>query len=224
MPKITKETLLKIANGRPIGVDVSFCNTSRDSYYKAMKDDLNVQFCFVKYSEGTSIDSLFQKHMDGLSKVGITKGIYSVLRGSISAEKQAETILNCKTFGEMPIALDVELPHPKLWSNSIVVAEILKKAGKRVLIYSANGYIAACKPNELEYVKHSDLWMAQYFSNPNIKEPDMSKVKIDKRDWLFWQACGSDIPGIQAYYIDGINTDINFFNGTDSMLKTYLGI
>lgn len=172
----------------------------------------NMQFCFIKASEGENLrDSFFIRNWNGCKAVGIKRGAYHFYRPKLSATIQANNFINTVQFldkDDLPPVLDIEvtedLPKELIVPNlQIWLQTVEGRLGEKPIIYTNMKFY-------YKYIVGSfdnyPLWIARYDSKP----PQLFSSK-----WWFWQyGRNAKIKGV-----DGV-VDINAFYGTAQQLDS----
>lgn len=194
------------------------------------------KFCYIRAAYATKEDEDFKYNWQG-SK-GLLRGAYQFYDYRISAEKQAEYLVDLMgdDWGELPPAIDVEqpfefkkvdgvwkstlvpFPPSDAWTRSILawISIVEPACGKKPVIYSGPNIIRyGLKMGMYSPLIKYPLWIANY-QNPPVK-PNIWPWQ----DWVFWQ-WGTPPVGLM-YGMESKELDCNLFNGTIEELNTFAG-
>lgn len=216
-----------------VGIDVSKWDTKIDwSKY-------DWDFAFIKVSEGTVIDPMFDSHW--ISARGNTqRGGYHFFRAFVDPRQAAQRFIEYLNgdMGELPPVLDLEsangIEKKTVVSRALTwLKEYERMTNVRPIVYISEGFIAEIELYKYPDFEDYDLWLAQYpfdliydgytesdrtqklksiLDNPLSLRIPRSPAPFKKIKYLQWTAKGNplDVPG---YYI-GIGSkkavDLNF--------------
>ena len=180
---------------------------------KMMIDNINIDFAFVKATEGVDYnDEMFTRNWKLLQENKITHGAYLYFIPTNSGILQAKKFINAVTLkkGDLPPAVDIEQTFG-------INKKELKKKLRDCLQTLENHY--KVKPIIYSYTEFYNnylgddfneypLWVAHYTEE---KKPNI------KRNWIFWQHSNLG-------RVDGITekVDFNVFNGDSLKFKKFL--
>lgn len=180
---------------------------------KMMIDNINIDFAFVKATEGVDYnDEMFTRNWKLLQENKITHGAYLYFIPTNSGILQAKKFINTVTLkkGDLPPAVDIEQTFG-------INKKELKKKLRDCLQTLENHY--KVKPIIYSYTEFYNnylgddfneypLWVAHYTEE---KKPNI------KRNWIFWQHSNLG-------RVDGITekVDFNVFNGDSLKFKKFL--
>ncbi len=180
---------------------------------KMMIDNINIDFAFVKATEGVEYnDEMFTRNWKLLQENKITHGAYLYFIPTNSGILQAKKFINTVTLkkGDLPPAVDIEQTFG-------INKKELKKKLRDCLQTLENHY--KVKPIIYSYTEFYNnylgddfneypLWVAHYTEE---KKPNI------KRNWIFWQHSNLG-------RVDGITekVDFNVFNGDSLKFKKFL--
>ncbi len=180
---------------------------------KMMIDNINIDFAFVKATEGVDYnDEMFTRNWKLLQENKITHGAYLYFIPTNSGILQAKFFINTVTLkkGDLPPAVDIEQTFG-------INKKELKKKLRDCLQTLENHY--KVKPIIYSYTEFYNnylgddfneypLWVAHYTEE---KKPNI------KRNWIFWQHSNLG-------RVDGITekVDFNVFNGDSLKFKKFL--
>lgn len=196
------------------GIDVSRYqgDIDWDKVKSANVGGQNIQFVFIKATEGVSIvDPKFNENFKQVRKVGLLRGAYHYFSPSVTGERQAKHFIQRVHLehGDLPPVLDVEelgdlSPHDLQKEVSTWLNIVENHYGVKPIIYSGKNF----KKQYLSTPKLRDypFWIAHYYQD---------KLDYDA-EWLFWQF--TDLGKIRG--ING-DVDLNIFNGTIYDLHSY---
>ncbi|MGG9970693.1 glycoside hydrolase family 25 protein [Ferruginibacter sp. SUN002] len=202
-------------NYRVHGIDVSKYQSAIDwTEVKAMKiKNINIDFCFIKATEGTeSVDHRFRRNWSLSKENGVIRGAYHFFNPSKSGKEQAANFIKKVTLekGDLPPVLDIE----QINGTSIINLQqsvndflMMMEAAYKVkpIIYTNVSFYESYLAGKFD---DYPLWVAHYL----IKD----KPRIG-RDWMFWQHNESGhVNGIDAY------VDFNVFNGSEIAFRKLL--
>ena len=135
-----------------------------------------VDGAIIRYADGSTLDSKFDKNMKAAKAQGLHVGayIFSRAKTKAAAEKEAERLYNaCKQYNpDMPLYIDLEASSLSSYANQSAFAFInkMKALGGKPGIYANlnwfNNYIKTA--NYTSY----PLWIAQYNSKITHKHPN----------------------------------------------------
>lgn len=213
-----------------LGIDVSYYQGDID--WNAVKD-FGVKFAITRKSDGTFLDTKFQKNWDGIKSAGLIRGVYQYFEPDGDVTTQANIVIDAVGKlgnGDLPAMLDVEAAGNL--TSAAYTAKIQKwldlveaGTGKLPMIYTGKyfwqdnvassafndsalahaGYPNACYPT----TGHPPLgcWMN---SCPNLAD------QFDS--WEFWQYTSKgSVAGIAG------NVDMDIFNGDMAALQLLAG-
>lgn len=167
----------------------------------------NVDFCFIKATEGPSLtDPLFQANWTASKAAGLHRGAYHFGRASSDAAEQArffyKTVSADNTLGpqDLPPVLDLEILDGQSQTATLqwmltFLAEADALFQRTTMVYTDTGFwqqlgqLPGC-----EVLATRPLWLASYTARPTVPCPWTS--------WTFWQYSdgaangGSMVPGI----------------------------
>ena len=195
----------------------------------------DIKFAICKSTEGaTYVDPMFNKHWEGIKKVGLIRGCYHFANTRNSPLTDAANFLNVvKNIqpGDL-LCLDIEVSALKGNDfNSWVLTwleQVESATGVKPVIYTGGPFFTdhagVLNEETLEKYKKYDLWLAAYVVNPKNYIPKPWKEK----GYTIWQKSG-DIaaPGDSPKRIDGIGAvvDWNVYDGTsEQMLEWALSL
>lgn len=189
------------------GVDVS--RYQRQVNWKLLQKEGNVQFAFIKATEGNSYeDPYFEYNWKAARKAGILRGAYHFYRANKSAYWQAQHFIKTVSLkrGDLPPVLDIEevsqVDKKVLIKNvGTWLEEVEQHYGVQPIIYaSLDLYRKHLRPAFPNHV----VWIARY----SRRQPP------SKLAWHFWQYSDRmTLPGIEGK-VDG-----NVFSGNYWQLK-----
>ena len=186
------------------GIDISAHNGDVD-FAQAAAD--SVAFVMIKATEGTDFcDARFARNRLLARGRGLKVGAYHFFRFDSPGHLQAYHFM--RTVGsdslDLPLAIDVEdwqnaqgVPQAEVVEQLVVMTDVLRSAGHRVMIYTdRNGY-ADCAEPVLERIPDIGIWISSPSSQPATK------------GWTLWQHSHEGaVKGITG------PVDINTFNGS----------
>lgn len=130
----------------------------------------------IRYADGTTLDSKFEKNMKEAKAAGLHVGayIFSRAKSASAAEAEAKRLYNaCKKYNpDMPLYIDMEWNSASGYANTVAKAYVnkMKKLGGKPGIYANltwfNRYITT--KNFTDY----PLWIAQYNSRITHAHPE----------------------------------------------------
>ncbi len=187
------------------GIDVSHWDGDID-WVKA-KSSGNVEFAFIKATEGTSfIDDKFKKNWAGAKAAGVPRSAYHFFLGDLSGRAQAQHYLNIvdKAGGgeDFQLAVDVEWPYKRDRASTSTAARNLKEMvdyieqarGTKPFIYTSYYAWKDIVGNPSWAGDDYPLWVANYTTG---KGPSILPVGWTK--WVIWQYTDKGvIPGIPS--------------------------
>jgi len=129
-------------------------------------------FCFVKATEGATIDPLWNRHSADVRRAGIILGAYAFGVDSLNGDTQAACLLRTAPHADL-YALDVEGPHAPHEAQVRAFGKAMHAAGRTWGLYgSQSGY-----PSWGQDWR----WVAKWGpTSPDIR-------------WEFWQRRGSPL-------------------------------
>ncbi len=176
--------------------------------------DAGLKFVFIKATQGSRVlDPAFHANWQAAKACGIPRGAYHLFDPSEPADVQQRFYLAQlgDDYGELPPALDVELPYKRPFPNcNDYVAGVVKwlravehRVGRRPVVYFQSWFHAdvLCGDTRLA---GQPLWAAGQLSEAFSAWP-----------WTFWQH------GQPASWA-GRQWDRDRFNGTDAALRVLL--
>ncbi len=209
-----------------LGIDVSYYQGDID--WNAVKGT-TVKFAIARKSDGTFMDTKFQKNWDGIKAAGLIRGVYQYFRPDGDPTVQANIVIDAVGklgAGDLPAMIDVE--EPSGISAAAYVAKIktwmdLVEAGtgKLPMIYTGkyiwqdevatgtfndSAFVHAGYPNACYPASGSATLNCWMNSCPNIAD------QLDS--WEFWQYTSKGkVAGIAG------NVDMDIFNGDMAALQ-----
>ncbi len=188
------------------GIDVS--KHQSYIYWNAVKsmniDDINIEFAFVKATEGVDHqDEMFDRNWKLLKENKITHGAYLYFVSTSNGELQAQNFIKKVILkkGNLPPAVDIEkalgLSKKGIKKNLKACLQVLENHYKvKPIIYTYTEFYTSYLEKEFD---EYPLWVAHYTEE---KKPNIH------RDWTFWQHSSSG-------RVNGITekVDFNVFNG-----------
>ena len=157
-------------------IDVSYWQKEID--WKKVKAD-GVVGAIIRYADGKTLDSYFDKNMKNAKAEGIHVGSYIFSRATTKAEaeSEAERLFNaCKPYDlDMPMYIDLEVSNLSKYANTVAQAFLNKMSalGGRGGVYANlnwwNNYLA---DTANKYSSHP-FWIAQYNSKMTHKTPSL---------------------------------------------------
>jgi len=233
-----------------LGVDVSSWQPKVD--WKELYDG-GVRFAIIKLSQGNySYDRFTREHVKGAREAGIIPGLYHWHDPLCNVKSQLEFIKSCIIGIDYDFfALDVEqywadweewrqqYITKKIGAATISVSsyqlasDLRKLTNKNTLIYTRASFVKEHSAVMQHWLKEFDLWLAHYpyksgrvsLSWKGLKEANLPKIKGPSlppncKEWKFWQFSGD------KFVMPGVKTplDLNFFNGSEKDLRSWLGL
>ncbi len=196
------------------GIDVSRHqgNIDWEAVSKMNKNEVSVDFAFIKASEGrTVVDEYFKDNWKEVKNAGIMRGAYHFYRTHLTPQEQMNLFIKQVPKlekGDLPPVLDVEIKgsiSPALMRKNIKTWLVLAERhyGVKPIIYTSwhffNTYL-----NTPELRKYP-LWIAHY------KTTDLNQKTSN---WLIWQHTDkAKVNGIRG------GVDFNVFKGNETDLK-----
>jgi GH25 family lysozyme M1 (1,4-beta-N-acetylmuramidase) len=225
----------------PIGIDVSRYDV------KLNWSQYTFPFAFVKVSEGTVKDPLFDYHWKG-AKGHTLRSPYHFFRPFVDPKLSAQTFIAYlgDDRGELPPMFDLEatdniigvMSRAKSW-----LAWYEELTGVRPIIYSSLGFLVDNQFTKHDWLKNYKLHLAQYrYDNLSLESRPriLHQIATGQQSYTMpavpspftrltfaqWTAKGApeDVPG---YYVgvDGKKAvDLNFYNGTLEGMMNELGV
>lgn len=217
-------------NKTVLGIDVSYYQGDID--WNAVKNT-TVKFAIARKSDGTFMDTKFQKNWDGIKAAGLIRGVYQYFEPDGDAVQQANIVIDAVGKlgnGDLPAMIDVEAAGNL--SKAAYAAKIqtwmdLVEAGtgKLPMIYTGKYFwqdnVGSAQFND------SALVHAAY---PNACYPAMGNATLncwvnncpnlaDQFDsWEFWQYTSKGtVAGIAGH------VDMDIFNGDMAALQLLAG-
>ena len=193
------------------GIDVSAAQKNLD--YAAIKN-AKADFAILKIiRKDLNKDTMFEKHYDGFTKIGIPVFCvynYSYATTVEKARADANMVIKHLEGRKLAVCLDVEDDVQKGLGKGLIdiinaYQEVISSAGLPFLLYTGmsfyNSYI---KPYESS-MKCKDIWMARYNlgnqSMPFSQDPNQDKKPMN--NLVGWQYTSKG-------RIDGYNADLDF--------------
>jgi GH25 family lysozyme M1 (1,4-beta-N-acetylmuramidase)/ABC-type amino acid transport substrate-binding protein len=195
------------------GIDVSLFEPVID--WAKVKGQ-NIDFVFIRASQGERVDPTFDTHWTGAKEVGIIRGAYHFLDRSVDCSSQAKTFLekvNLESSDLPPVLVLASLPsdistskgtNPSgtvpaatLTTNEQLIScaetwlTIVEDAtGRRPIIYSSQFFlidqVSDSNGNPPAWSMKYPLWIASYPNNPP-GENDLPLQPEGWASWAFWQ-------------------------------------
>jgi GH25 family lysozyme M1 (1,4-beta-N-acetylmuramidase) len=197
-----------------LGIDVSEYQGEIDWHTAKRADPANnkleLAFAFIRMSLGLKHDKRGDFNWQAARDAGVARGAYMAFDPTIDAGGQAATMLEALKgeFGELPLAIDVELPL-QIWnegwgSNLRRLADRLQQAsGRKPIIYTGkwywDDYVRTCA----QWVADYPLWEAYYTLDPD-KRP---AVPAPWRDYSIHQYSNVGIGKLYGASSDHIDLD-----------------
>lgn len=174
----------------------------------------NVDFVFIKASEGTIEDPSFKSHWQGAKDAGIIRGAYHFFHPGIDPEAQIQYFMSLihesgYESEDLPPTIDWETTDsiPSYRESGLAgmfSGLIFSQIGRMPIIYGSPYFLETL--NLASPISTCPLWVAHY-------GPKCPLVPQPWTDWTFWQKTDSGS-------IDGIGPcDIDVFNGSLDDLK-----
>jgi GH25 family lysozyme M1 (1,4-beta-N-acetylmuramidase)/surface antigen len=163
--------------GSVTGIDVSHHQSVID-WQKVKEDPQNIQFVFIKASEGeTFTDPQFSNNVKGAQAAGIQAGAYHyarLLRGK--AEKEAQNFVEKLKQHQLDLlpVLDLEEINTDLTADEIAdwalafAEHVKKETGEQILLYTSPSYINRFNGFN-NRLKNVPLWLAHW----GVDEPQL---------------------------------------------------
>jgi lysozyme len=195
------------------GIDISHHQGTID--WQALKQEGNVQFVFMKATEGGDFkDTKFQYNWKAAKEVGIRRGAYHFYSFCKSGTEQAANFMASVPIDNeaLPPVVDLEflgsckkrpLVQEAIKEIQLFLNLLEKKYGKRPILYTTYDFYAVYLKEQLT---NYDLWIRD-----TQKEPT-----LENRAWTFWQFSNRGArKGIKG------NVDLNVFGGTIQSFNHY---
>lgn len=157
-------------------IDVSVWQGDID--WKKVKAD-GVVGAIIRYADGASIDTKFEKNMKEAKANGLHVGsyIFSRAKNKEQAEREATRIFNaCKPYAiDMPIYIDLEAKGLEKYADTVAPAFLnkIKSLGGKGGVYANlnwwNNYLTKTAKN----YSASAFWIAQYYDKITHKNPSL---------------------------------------------------
>lgn len=197
------------------GIDVSRYQKKVNWWLvKKMKvDKINLQFCFIKATEGISmVDEQFNRNWNKSKDVGMIRGAYHYFIPYSSGKAQAQNFIETVELqkGDLPPVLDIET------ISGSTITELKKNAKEwlqtvqdyykvKPVIYSGADFYTRYLGDDFSGYP---LWVAHY---------EQKKRPSVMREWIIWQHN-------QTGHVNGIETyvDFNAFSGDSNAFKKLL--
>jgi len=213
------------------GIDIS---SYQEPPYQAKPIDwdlvktANLDFVFVKVSEGNGYKANYQNIWEGAKRAGLLRSGYHYLHGEVNGHLQADYFMSHAQRGELPPAIDFEdantlrttaITGAAMMENlRVCLAEIENMWAIRPIIYTGFWFLWECFQESPTYdarwMAKYPLWIANYTYDPKI-----APAKPSWWDWDFYQFSNQgSIPGI------GGRVDLDIFKGTRASLLAYAGV
>lgn len=203
---------------RALGCDVSWWDMAVD--FEKMRA-AGASFCFIKASQRVQ-DGRFAENWKKAKGV-VLRGAYHYLDFGLSELTQADIFIQALNgdWGELPPVCDFE-QYPSEWGITKAVASgklwnfvtrVERTIGKKPMIYS--GYY---RWNET--IPYSAGWAQFPYWLPWYANESIIRAPKPWTTWNFWQFTDRGDP--KKYGSSKAAIDLNFFNGTEDELKTWV--
>jgi lysozyme len=178
----------------------------------------NIEFCFIKASEGMSIiDPYFEQNWKASELAGLLKGAYHFFRGNADPYAQANNFLKVVESqmghpSDLPAVLDFEIASQGVPVNTQIdyalqwLAVVEKQTQKKPIIYTGPSFIDQL--GNPTFFESYPLWIAHY----NVSAPRIPKPW---ETYSFWQYSDNGQIGQSRPF------DMNKFNGDYDELKAF---
>lgn len=133
----------------------------------------------IRYADGASVDTKFERNMTQAKYYGIHIGAYIYSRAKTKEQAQAEAtrIFNaCKKFEpDMPLYIDLEAKGYEKYADTVAIAFLnkMKALGGRGGVYANlnwwNNYLTKIAKN----YSSNPFWIAQYYDRITYKNPSL---------------------------------------------------
>lgn len=205
---------------KPFGIDASIYQGTMDwdkVEIETLTGKKKVQFAYIKATESTNSDWLYNYHRKGTQRNRIVSGAYHVMHPWIDGTEQARYYMKTANLNpsDLPPALDLEMEYleksekkvgkEKTLKNIIDWLRVVEEEShcKPIIYSSVNAFTGIL--NTLALDKY-DRWVARY-----------SITKSPSIDWSFWQfSCKGKVTGVSINYVD-----LNLWNGTEASLEEW---
>lgn len=197
------------------GIDVSKYQSYIywSSVKKMMIDEINIDFTFIKATEGNNtVDAMFKRNWQLSKENNITHGAYHFFIATRSGKLQAQNFINTVSLqkGDLPPVIDVEeiynVDETTMKQRLLQCLQIIEQHYKvKPIIYTYADFYEKYLSKDFANYK---LWIAHYTNN---NKPDIANR------WLFWQHS-------QEGRVNGITekVDFNVFNGNQQNFEDLL--
>lgn len=215
-----------VANGKPIGIDLSHLNHVYD-WSKAKAS--GISFVFIKATEGEfHRDTTFATNWKNAKQYELIRGAYLYFSYTSPAAAQAENFISLVTLdnGDLPPTLDlgvfagaVKIDPVRIQSVREVLSLLEQHYNVKPIIYCPYTVAAVLgkEPNFHRYV----LWISLCGQNniaSSSKLLTMPYLPTGWKSWAFWQfTTEGSLSGIENR---GARLDLNQFNGSISALQS----
>jgi lysozyme len=218
------------------GMDISIFQPNID--WDKVIAGTGISFVLVRVGDGSLADPLFARHWTEAKQAGLLRGAYFFLRQSVSAEQQAQMLLQALggDAGELPPVVDIEDPRVNAPATYAGIAlawlnAVQTQLNRQPIIYTGAWW---WNPNMLIGGQYPDwapgypLWVASY----PLKSSVPTTAQIDGgvfapilpkswTAWSIWQYSGdvATVDGITDDRGRPAHVDFDAFNGTLDDLK-----
>jgi len=203
-----------------LGIDIS----KWDGVWDAGKAKASgAAFAFLKASQATFMDPQFAANCAKAKAAGVLRGAYHYLDYTKPARDQANYFADLLTANpcELPPVVDYE--QIRTDNNGLAARAFLRDFVEQLLsrgyspsIYTSNSFWIGYGDKADAYWAKFPLWIAHYTTatTPTVPAPWSS--------WKFWQYTSKGNGAL--FGTQGLNVDLNQFNGTMSDLLQFAGI
>lgn len=199
------------------GVDVSSYQGKIDW---AVLADQNLQFAFIKATEGSSaVDPCFRTNYQAAKDTDLRIGAYHFFSYDSAGKTQAENFISVVPADDtlLPPVVDVEFYGNYAWypperetvrrELDVLLALLEAHYGKQPILYATeHAYRLFLSEGYSDY----DIWIRDVFFQPSLS---------DGRDWTFWQY--TDRAVLDGYAGDERFIDRNVFYGSQEVFDRY---
>ena len=215
--------------GKPFGIDVSRWQGNINWDAVAI-NERKVLFAGIRATISWGyVDSWFNHNWSEAKRVGIARTAYHVLYPGVSPKQQIDNFLKVvgEDIGEIPLVLDVELPHnksPQEITNAILQCSsiIETKTGKKPIIYSRASFIDKYVTGSRSpgaWLNQYDWWLAHYLrSGKEHAGPPAVPKGVSRNRVLIHQTT----PSGEAFGCDGNVMDYNRWQFDQDHFNNYV--
>ena len=184
----------------------------------------NVDFMFVKCSEGTAKDPQYDNFLPEVKKVEL-RGAYHYYRTEVDPVAQAKFFFNAQAGqGFTALAVDYEKKYNNLTPQAANDLELFwnklrELTNKQILLYTSPYIYRDNLVAHNSFWTTVPIWMAHF----NGKDPETGNPETWGTGWRIWQYSADGNGKGSEYGVASPDIDLDVFNGGVDALRAWLG-